>query len=122
LNEAQTEIARKFGIAKDEYARSVLAGRFGVHRLRKRTIKLGEAIDKILLEASPGCRVSKVTAEMFRERWVVLIRTSARDVGVRVPRELGDEFLDSGVREAAEHLKATVKAGLGVGDGGASTQ
>jgi hypothetical protein len=118
LNEIQSEVAGKFGISKEEYARSVLAGRYGVHRLRKRTTRLGEEIDKILLEVSPGYRVSKVIAEMFRERWLILIRTSGRDVGVSVPRELGDDFLDSGAREAAEELKARVTAGLGLGERG----
>jgi hypothetical protein len=120
LNETQREVAGKFGISEEEYARSVLASRYGVHRLRKRTTRLGEEIDKILLEVSPGYRVSKVIAEMFRERWLILIRTSGRDVGVSVPRELGDAFLDSGAREAAEELKARVKAGLGLGERGVS--
>jgi hypothetical protein len=120
LNQLQREIAGKFGISKEEYARSVLAGRYGVQRLRKRTTRLGEEIDKILLEVSPGYRVSKVIAEMFRERWLILIRTSGRDLGVSVPRELGDSFLDSGARGAAEELKARVKAALGLGERGLS--
>ncbi len=122
LSEAQRDVAGKFGISEEDYARSVLAGRYGVHRLRKRTAKLGVGIEKILHEVSPGCRVSKVIAEMFRERWVILIRTPSGDIGVSVPRDLGDEFLDSGVGEAAEELKARVKAGLEPGGKGVSSR
>ncbi len=114
LSEAQREVATKFGISEEDYARSVLAGRYGVRRLRTRATRLGEEVDKILREVSPGCRVVRVIAETFPDGWVVFIETPTREMRVSIPRELGDDFLDSKTRE--EELKATVKSGLQLRD------
>lgn len=122
LSQAQREVASKFGISEEEYARSVLAGRYGVLRLRTRATKLGEEVDKILFEVSPACRVVRVIADMVRNRWVVFIETPNREVGVSIPRGLGDDFLDSGTRETAEELKARVKSGLELGGRGVSSR
>lgn len=120
LNEAQRDVARKFGISEEEYARSVLAGRYGVRRLRTRARKLGEEIEKFVLELSAECRVVRVVADMARERWVILIQTPTRQFGMTVPREVGDDFLDFETIEAIEELKARVKFSLGLGQKGVS--
>ena len=52
LDELQREYASKFGISEEKYARSVLAVRFGVQRLRNRATKLGEEVQKILVAVS----------------------------------------------------------------------
>ncbi len=120
LSEVQKEVAHKFGISEEEYARSVLAGRFGVRRLRTRARKLGDEIEKILIEVSPDCQVVRVVADMARERWVILIQTPTRQVGMSVPREVGDDFLDFKTTEATEELKARVRFSLGLGEKGGS--
>lgn len=120
LSEAQREVANKFGISEEEYARSVLAGRYGVRRLRTRARKLGEEIERILIGVSAECRVVRVVADMARERWVILIQTPMRQVGMSVPREVGDDFLDFETGEAIEELKARLKFSLGLGEKGVS--
>ena len=120
LSEAQRDVANKFGISEEEYARSVLAGRYGVRRLRTRARKLGEEIEKILLEFSAECRVVRVVADMARERWVILIQTPTRQIGMTVPREIGDDFLDFMTSEAIEELNARVKSSLRLGEKGIS--
>ncbi|MBZ5545371.1 MAG: hypothetical protein LAO07_17095 [Acidobacteriia bacterium] len=118
LNELQREFAKNFGISEEEYARSVLAVRYGVRRLRSRARKLGEEVEKILLEAGTECRVARVVADMARERWVIVLQTPSRQVGIAVSREIGDDFLDFATQEATEELKAKVKSGLGMGEKG----
>jgi hypothetical protein len=120
LSDVQREVANKFGISEEEYARSVLAGRYGARRLRTRARKLGEQIAKILIELSSGCRVVRVVADMARERWVILIQTPTRQVGMSVPREVGDDFLDFETTEATNELKARLRLSLGLGEKGVS--
>jgi len=114
LNQEQKEVARKFKISQEEYARGVLAGLYGQERMRARAQKLGEEIERILPSLGQGYRVAAVVAEMFKGRWLIRVRTSERTVNVAVPRELGDDVLDSGVREEVERLKNCVAYGLGL--------
>jgi hypothetical protein len=118
LNEAQREVARKFGIGEEEYARSVLAGQYGVRRMAARSRKLGEEVEGVLRELSPKYRVVMVVAEMFRGRWIVRLKSPDKEVGMAIPRELGDDLIDSHLREAAEQLRAKVLYSLGLGDRG----
>lgn len=120
LSEAQRAVAGRFGISEEQYARSVLAGRYGMRRLRSRAVRLGEEVEKILRDVSSESRVTRVVADMARERWVILLRTPTRQVGIPVSREIGDDFLDFATREATEDLKARVKSGLEMGEKGIS--
>jgi hypothetical protein len=120
LNEAQKAVAGKFGISEEQYARSVLAGRYGMRRLRTRAVRLGEEVEKILHDVSAESRVTRVVADMARERWVIVLRTPTRQIGIPVSREIGDDFLDFPTREATEDLKASVRSGLGIGEKGIS--
>jgi hypothetical protein len=114
LNVLQREVATKFGISEEKYARSVLAGQYGVQRIRTRAGKLGEETEKILQETCAECRVVRVVADMARERWVIVLRTRKRQFGITIAREVGDDLLDFSALGAVEELKAKVKAGLGM--------
>jgi len=118
LNAAQKEVAGKFGISEERYARSVLAGRYGMRRLRTRAVRLGEEVERILRDISSESRVTRVVADMARERWVIVLRTPAGQVGIPVSREIGDDFLDFPTREATDGLKARVRFGLELGEKG----
>jgi hypothetical protein len=122
LTEAQREVANKFGISEEQYARSVLAVRFGVQRLRNRATKLGEEVQKILVGVSAESRVSRVVADLARERWVIVIQTPNRQVGVVLPRDVGDDFLDFSTSDSVEVLNAKVRTSLGLGEKGISTR
>lgn len=122
LDELQREYASKFGISEEKYARSVLAVRFGVQRLRNRATKLGEEVQKILVAVSAESRVSRVVADLARERWVIVIQTPDHQVGVVLPRDLGDDFLDFSTSDSVEVLNAKVRTSLGLGEKGISTR
>ncbi|HEV2351195.1 MAG TPA: hypothetical protein VG028_15260 [Terriglobia bacterium] len=120
LSEAQKAMAGKFGISEEQYSRSVLASRYGMRRLRTRAVRLGEEVEKILHDVSAESRVTRVVADLARERWVIVLRTPTRQVGIPVSREIGDDFLDFPTREATEDLKASIRSGLGIGEKGIS--
>ena len=67
LSAEQKDVARKFGITEEEYARSVLAGRYGNERMNTRARHLGKEVQRILGTFGDGrYRVVAVTAEMSR--------------------------------------------------------
>jgi len=122
LTEAQREVANKFGISEEKYARSVLAIQYAVGRLRARARRLGEEVEKILPETCAECRVTRVVADLARQRWIIVLQTPNRRVGITVSQETGDDFLDFATREATEELRTKVKSGLGAGEQGVSPQ
>jgi hypothetical protein len=122
LTDAQREVAKKLGVSEEQYARSVLAVLYGVQRLRNRATKLGEEVQKILVGVSAESRVSRVVADLARERWVIVIQTGTRQAGVVLPRHLGDDFLDFSTVDSAEVLNAKVRTSLGLGEKGISTR
>jgi len=113
LSEQQREVARKFGVTDEEYARGVLAGQYGEKRMRSRGERLGELVETILQGLGPAYRLAAIKAEMFNGRWVCRIETPEKIANVAVPRELADDVLDSGVMEEIDRLKNCLLAGLG---------
>jgi hypothetical protein len=115
LSAEQKDIAKKFEISEDEYARSVLAGLYGDERMRSRARQLGQVIQRVVGTLGKGrYRVKAVVAEMFKGRWVVSLRGDDTQVNVAIPRELADEVVDWGFREKMEDLKQRVLYGIGL--------
>ena len=113
LSAEQKDVARKFGITEEEYARSVLAGRYGNERMNTRAQHLGEEVQRVLGTLGDGrYRVVAVTAEMFKGRWVVGIEAQGRVVNVAIPRELADDVLDSYTTDDLGKLKEKLLSAL----------
>jgi hypothetical protein len=108
LTAEQKEVARKFGITEEEYARNVLAGLYGRQRMRDRAQALGEAVQDVLEGRGRGERVTALFRDMDRLAWVVRIETRERDVDVLVSQELADDLFDSGSEAERERLRARV--------------
>ena len=114
LSDDQKEVARRFKISEEEYARGVLAGIYGRERQRNRGKQLGELVQEILGELGKSGKVVHVAYEMDRIRWVVSVRTSDKTVQVLVPRELADDLVDSRLKEYEHELKGRVANALGL--------
>ena len=112
LTAEQKDVARKFGITEEEYARNVLAGQYGRQRIRDRAQALGEAVQRVLEGLGRGERVTAVFRDMNRLAWLVRIETRKKDVDVLVSQELADDLFDSGSDENRERLRARVVSSL----------
>jgi hypothetical protein len=113
LDGEQKDMAKKFGISEEEYARSVLAGLYGDERMKSRARRLGQVIQRMLGGLGKGpYRVTAVVAEMFKGRWVVSLRGDDTRVNVAIPRELADDVLDSYTTDDITELKRKLVAGL----------
>ena len=113
LDQQQKELARKFKVSEEEYARGVLAGIYGQKAMRGRGRSLGEVVQGILDGLGPDHRVVAVFAEMSKGRWIVRIHTPNEVANIAVPRELADDVVDSGATEDIEKLRVCVLSGLG---------
>lgn len=113
LTDEQKEVARKFKISAEEYARGVLAGLYGQKRMRDRAQRLGEWVQAILEEGGSGDRVTGVRYQMDRLRWILTIRTAEGEANIAVPREIVDDVLDWGLRDQVEDLRVRLRRGLG---------
>lgn len=105
LNAAQKEVARKFGISEERYARGFLAGLYGQDGLRARGTELGRAVEAILARLGTDYQLRAVKAEMAKGRWVVRIQAPPQIVNVAVPRELADDIIDSDTIQDRERLR-----------------
>ena len=112
LTADQKEVARRFGITEEEYARNVLAGTYGRRRLRERAQALGEEVQRILEDLGRGEKVIAVSKDMDRASWRIRIETRKRDVDVLVSQELAEDLFDSGAEQERERLRARVEASL----------
>ncbi len=113
LDDQRKEIARKFEVTGEEYARGLLAGQYGEERMQGRGQGLGEEVEKILEGLGPDHRLVAVVGEMFKSRWILRIQTPERVVNILVPRELADDVLDSAAMDEIEKLRQCVLSGLG---------
>ena len=113
LSAEQKDMAKKFKISEEEYARSVLAGLYGDERMKSRARRLGQLVQRVVGTLGKGpYRVKAVVAEMFKGRWVVSLRGDDTQVNVAIPRELADDVLDSYTTDDITELKRRLIAGL----------
>ncbi len=116
LNVWQKEIARKFGISEEEYARSHLSSLYGQERMRSRARELGKAVEEILESLGHACQLTAVVAELSKERWVLRIQTPQKIVSVAVPRDLADDVVDSDTVQDKDRLEALLVSSLKRGE------
>ena len=113
LSEEQKDFARRFKVSDEEYARGVLAGKYGESAQRERALKLGDAVVQVLSGLGPQYRLLAVIREAVNFRWVLRIETPIGIRNVQVALDLADDVIDSGVFEVLEQLKQKVVAGVG---------
>lgn len=112
LNDVQKDVARKFGISEEEYARSVLAGQYGRERMVDRARRIGEIIQDVLDREGTTSRVVAVISEMFNDRWLVKVQSPEEVFGITVPRDLADDVLDSQSLEDTQRLVRHIRTAL----------
>jgi hypothetical protein len=115
LTKLQKTVARKMRVSEEDYQRNLLAGQLGQMRLRSRGQALGLAIQDSLRGLGAGYRLDAVRGELDNCRWICRIEASGQAVNVTISRELADDVLDLGSKEAIEKLNRCLRASLGLG-------
>ncbi len=112
LSEEQKEVAKKFEMSEEEYARAELARVYGQRGLRERAQRLGAIVAKMLAEVSPKSRLAAVRYEGTELRWVLGVETPQGTRNLSVSRDLIDDVLDSELFEEMQRLRSHLKNGL----------
>lgn len=108
LDSEQREAAKRFKISTEEYARGILAGRYGEARQRIRAKKLGLSVVEILAGSGNEYRLIAVLREGIKFRWVLRIETPEGIRNLSVPLDLADDVIDSGLVDVVDALKQRV--------------
>jgi hypothetical protein len=112
LSEDQKEMAQRFHIDDEEYARSELSMVYGRERIHNAALHLGEIVQKLLSEFSPDLRLVTVLYEHGNLRWLFRIETAHGVRKVSAPEDLIDDVLDSEFFMAIEQLKNHLRTNL----------
>ena len=114
LDEAQKEAAHRFGIAEEEYARGVLAERFGRDTMKAKALQLAEVIAELLSDSNTasGSDLVSIVYEGSNLRWILKFSLSGEARGVAIPYELVDDVLDSGLYESRTKLRSRIIEGI----------
>ena len=112
LSPEQEGVARRFGIAPQEYARSYLALEYARQRMVERGKRLGAIIASMSSGIAAGYRIRALVLEATKGRWVVQIETQRGMANIAIPRELADDVLDSGTIQDLDRLKSLLRSSL----------
>jgi len=113
LSDEQKEVARKMGVAEQDYARGVVALQLGDEVERGRGRVLGERIQTILRSLGPEYRLTAVVRQGTELRWVARIQAAGKAVAVALPLEIVDDVIDGGSEQDLNRLKNLVLFGVG---------
>jgi len=113
LSDEQKEVARKLGVADEEYARGVVAMQLGEEAERGRGRILGERIRKILESLGPEYKLDAVIRQGTQLRWLARIEVGGKIFAVAIPMELADDITDAGSDRDMNRLKNLVFFGVG---------
>jgi hypothetical protein len=116
LTDAQKKVAKRFGISPEDYARGVLALRYGRERHESEERALGQHVVEFLQELGEGYRLISVIRDTDRLRWMLQIQTPNQSVGVPVSYEIADDVFEFAVLSRMEQLRELVFEGVGRGD------
>jgi len=94
LNDAQSEVVRKLGLSEEDYARSILAQRYGSERIRHRAKKFGLRLAHTLHTQHISGQIVKLERWPGEQVWIADILTQSGAGRVQIPIGLFDDAVD----------------------------
>ena len=104
LSPEQREVAKKLGIAEQDYARSALAGQRNREALLHKTERFARLLEERLRALGLQGNVNRVMLRTFEHRFDVEIDAGGRSLPLRIEETLVDDYFDSGSADAEERL------------------
>jgi len=104
LSAEQREVAKKLGVAEQDYARSALAGERTREALLGKTERFARLLEQRVRVLDPNAKVARVMLRTFEHRFDVEIESDGRTIPLRIEESLVDDFYDSGSLDADERL------------------
>ena len=114
LTDAEKDVARKMGLAEEQYRQSKADLLAGEDRRRSRGQDLGDIVQQFLTELGPDYRILSVTWNVDTLTWRLEITTpGGTKKNVVLSWELVDDALDARTKTELRRLRNMVFFGLG---------
>jgi hypothetical protein len=104
LTDEQRSVARKLGIAEQDYARSLIAGERNREVLLSKTERLARLLEQRIATYGADARVNRVTLRTVQDRFDVEIQINGRVLVLRIDESLVDDYFDGGSAESEQRL------------------
>lgn len=112
LTEEQKAFARKVGVSEEDYARKVLAGRYGSERLAAEAERFGRLVQEVLADFKSQQRaeieITDVFYSAFDREFTCHFREGSKEFSCYVSSILVADHLDSGDVKLKERIKHLV--------------
>ncbi len=112
LTEEQKTFARKFGVKEEDFARSVLAGRYGGDRLAADAERFAALLREVVADLAKhnDIQIMQIFYSAFDRRFTCHLREGSKEFGIEVASSRVADQLDSGdlgLREGLKRLLAS---------------
>jgi hypothetical protein len=104
LSEEQRAVAKKLGIPKQDYARSVVAGERGREALLAKTERLARLLEQRIAALGIDGRINRVTLRTIQGRFDVEVQVNGRVLPLRIEETLVDDYFDNGSADSEQRL------------------
>jgi hypothetical protein len=107
LTHEQKAFARKFGVSTEDYARSVLAGRFGSERLNAEAVRFARLLQELVSDLKNGgdVQVTMLVYAAFDREFTWHMREGSKEFSCHLGSVQVADHLDSGDPKLRERLK-----------------
>jgi hypothetical protein len=112
LSEEQRAVARKLGIAEQDYARSVVAGERSREALLVKTERLARLLEQRIGALGIDGRINRVTLRTIQDRFDVEVQINGRVVPLRIDEAIVDDYFDSGSADSDQRLAHILDRGF----------
>ena len=104
LSPEQREVAKKLGVAEQDYARSALAGERTREALLRKTERFARLLEHRIDALGLHAKITRVMLRTTEHRFDVEIEVNGRSVPLRIEETLVDDYFDGGSIDAEERL------------------
>jgi hypothetical protein len=114
LTDEQKSVAKKMGIAEEDYARSAYAGRRNQQRLIEKTRRFGEILEAKLGSKVQGARIDRIRLLTIEHEYRIELSVEGKKVLFRVAEDMVDDFMERGFADIGQKIEQNLETVLAV--------
>ena len=104
LTTEQKAVAKKLGIAEEDYARSAEAGRRTQEKLLMKTDRFARMIQEKVKERASQAVVENIVLRTLEHKFEIEILLDGARVPIRIDEDLVDDLMEGGTKVAEERI------------------
>lgn len=112
LTPGQKEVARKFKIPEEDYARSALAEQHGMQRLLAKAHRFARLLQEKIGAIEPAARIQRVRLDTLQGEFEVEVAADGTSVPLEIAEDLVDDLFKRGSEDAEKRLSRILDLAL----------